>query len=600
MADIFRLDPEAAKAGAAHSRIQRAGGQQNVVANHLGLESARREAPQKSAAAIDGERLFARLARLPPGAGGQDQPVNPLERPAGRDQFRRQPVEQFRVSGEDSVHAEIVECRGEAGAEVVLPKPVDDHPRRERVVRGRDPLRQLESPLLLGRVGGQAKRAAKRADAVRPDFVPLGQRVATVQHMGHLRLAEGARVNRAPHRGMDFAQALLVTGQALGQLPDFCCLLAFQVGQQILELGLCPVAGRRPVGGAGNGPPLAGLRRDFKCVLDGQPIVVAAFAIARPFDAADGRRFGQLDLHPGVGAAVCDPAPRVPVPAVVDKRELVDRVAAVEVHAGGGCPGPGAGQRDIFALRENLEFINARLGSVGACDVEADKPGRHRLENFLIAPRVHRRLETRNPRLEQRQLFFCRVNPTLQGSLFHHESGIAFLVDHPFRVVHPGEDGLQRVVVALGHRVELVIVTTRAPQRQPEERGAGGVDHAVEFILPLHQREVDVLALDEIVRPRDEKAGAGAAAKGVAGQLPAHELVVRQVVIEGVHHPVAERPGVRSLPVGLESVSLGVANDIEPMLRPAFAEQGIVQHAINQPLPGVRLRIVDKCRNLPG
>ena len=36
------------------------------------------------------------------------------------------------------------------------------------------------------------------------------------------------------------------------------------------------------------------------------------------------------------------------------------------------------------------------------------------------------------------------------------------------------------------------------------------------------------------------------------------------------------------------------------MLRPAFAESGIVQHAINQPLPGVRLWIVHKCRNLPG
>ena len=74
-----------------------------------------------------------------------------------------------------------------------------------------------------------------------------------------------------------------------------------------LELGLCLVAGRRPVGGARNGPPLAGLRRDFKCVLDGQSIVVVAFAVARPFDAADGRRFGQLDLHPGVAAAVCWP-----------------------------------------------------------------------------------------------------------------------------------------------------------------------------------------------------------------------------------------------------------------------------------------------------
>ena len=87
------------------------------------------------------------------------------------------------MRGADAVCAEVVERRGEAGAEVVLPKPVDDHPCRERVARGRDPLRQLQAALLFGRAGGQAKRAAKRADAVWSDLLPLGQGIATVQHM---------------------------------------------------------------------------------------------------------------------------------------------------------------------------------------------------------------------------------------------------------------------------------------------------------------------------------------------------------------------------------------------------------------------------------
>ena len=483
---------------------------------------------------------------------------------------------------------------------MVLPKPVDDHPCRERVVRLRNPSRQCEAPLLLGRTGGQAKRAAESADAVRPDFVPLGQRVAPVQHMSHLRLAECARVNRAPQRGVDFAQTLLIPGQALGQVADVRGLLAFQVGQQKLELGLGFVAGRRPVGGAGNGSPLAKLRRDVKRVLDGQPVGVMAFAVARPFDAVDGHRLGQLDLHPGVVAVFCDPATRVAVTAVVDERELVKGVAAVGVHAGRGGLGPGAGQRDIFARRKNLELIDARLGAVGAGDVEADKPRQHRLECFLVAPRIHRRLETRNTRLEQRQFFLCRVDPALQRSPFPLQRGIDFPVDVACSVLHSGEDGLQRVVVALAHRVEFVIVTTRASQRQPKERRAGGADHSVEFILPLHQREVNVLALDEIVRPRDEKAGADATAKGVPGQLPAHEPVVRQIEVQRVHHPVAERPGVGPLAVDLESVRLGVANDVEPMLRPALTEPGIVQHPVDQPLPSTRPGVVHERRNLLG
>ena len=172
--------------------------------------------------------------------------------------------------------------------------------------------------------------------------------------------------------------------------------------------------------------------------------------------------------------------------------------------------------------------------------------------------------------------------------MFFYQSRVGLLFNDPLLVGHPGEDGLQRVVVARAHWIELVVMAAGATKGQPEERRAGGADHSVEFVLPLHQGEVDVLAFDEVVRPRDEKAGADAVAEGVPGQLRLNEPVIRQVAVECVDHPVAERPGVGPLPVGLEAVRLAVPDDVEPMLRPPLAEPGIVQHAVDSPFPGVR------------
>ena len=287
--------------------------------------------------------------------------------------------------------------------------------------------------------------------------------------MGCFGLAESAGVNRAPGGGLEFAQSLFVPGQSLGQLPGSRRRLALQVGQQVVELGLCLVAGRRPVGGAGNGAPMARFRRDVEGVLGGEPVVVVPLAVARPFDAVDECRRAQLDLHPGVGAVFRDPASRVSVPAIVDERELMDGIAAVEVHARRSGLGPGAGQRDVFVVsrRENLEFIDARLGSVGPCNVEADKSGLYRFENFLVAPRINRRLKTGNLCLEPRQFLPCRLDSPCDLGLFPREHGIAWLFNDPLLVVDPGENGLQRVVVAHGHRVEFMVVTAGTAQRQP-------------------------------------------------------------------------------------------------------------------------------------
>ena len=50
-------------------------------------------------------------------------------------------------------------------------------------------------------------------------------------------------------------------------------------------------------------------------------------------------------------------------------------------------------------------------------------------------------------------------------------------------MLHSGEDGLQRIEVALRDRIELVVVTPRTADGQSEESGARRADDVGEFVL---------------------------------------------------------------------------------------------------------------------
>ena len=60
------------------------------------------------------------------------------------------------------------------------------------------------------------------------------------------------------------------------------------------------------------------------------------------------------------------------------------------------------------------------------------------------------------------------------------------------------------------------------------------------------------------------------------------ELIVRGVVVKGTNHVVAVKPGIFAVEVGFGAVCFGPADDVEPMLRPAFSEVTRFELGVNE------------------
>ena len=143
------------------------------------------------------------------------------------------------------------------------------------------------------------------------------------------------------------------------------------------------------------------------------------------------------------------------------------------------------------------------------------------------------------------------------------------------RLDRRGEDAVQRIIVGRGDRVELVVVATRAGDRQAEEGLGRGVDALVD-------RVVDVV---EALADGDEAEGREAGVVGldvrelVGGELLDHEAVVGFVGVERVDDVIAVGPGEGVAVVLVEALALvdrqaarvGVAGRIEPVAAPALA-----------------------------
>ena len=151
----------------------------------------------------------------------------------------------------------------------------------------------------------------------------------------------------------------------------------------------------------------------------------------------------------------------------------------------------------------------------------------------------------------------------------------------------PGE----RVVVALGDRVELVVVAAGAGDRQPEEGARGRLDLLVDHVqdeLPAVLGVVGLAAEGEEAG-RDDLLGPLAVVLGreqVAGDLLADELVVRLVGVERGDHPVAVAPGLGIGEVRL-AARLGEPGHVEPVPAPALAEAGRGEQPIDDLGEGV-------------
>ena len=154
------------------------------------------------------------------------------------------------------------------------------------------------------------------------------------------------------------------------------------------------------------------------------------------------------------------------------------------------------------------------------------------------------------------------------------------------------EDAVQRVVILRRHGIELVIVTTRAGEREAHGRLADQVDAVVDDV---------VLVVPETIAESKETHRRHLAfvfeVEFVGGELAEEKLIVGQVFVERTDDPVAIGPGPEVTHVASVVVAtfrLGVLREVQPVTAPAFAIARRGEQAVDDLLEGVRRRVVEE------
>ena len=147
-----------------------------------------------------------------------------------------------------------------------------------------------------------------------------------------------------------------------------------------------------------------------------------------------------------------------------------------------------------------------------------------------------------------------------------------------------------------------MVVAASAADRQPEDGRAHVLHHFVEAVEPRLPNRRRLLAhlRRRGQRRGDEKSRGRINAHGVAGELLKEKPIVGEIAVEGVDHPVAIRPGMVAERVVFIAPRVGVADDVEPVLRPAFAVSRRREQPVDEGLDGLRARVGDERLDLVG
>ena len=137
-------------------------------------------------------------------------------------------------------------------------------------------------------------------------------------------------------------------------------------------------------------------------------------------------------------------------------------------------------------------------------------------------------------------------------------------------------------------------MTARTAESQAHESCPCRVDHVVKFVLPLHERQVDVRTFDEIVWPCDKVRRGFRSADGISRDLFFQKLIIRFVIIERPNDVVAIRPCIRAFAVGFVAVGFRKPHKIQPVARPALTVVRIRKHSFHKLAVSLRIRIRDK------
>ena len=143
-----------------------------------------------------------------------------------------------------------------------------------------------------------------------------------------------------------------------------------------------------------------------------------------------------------------------------------------------------------------------------------------------------------------------------------------------------------------------MVVTSCATQCQTQKTGPCGVDQIRKLVLFLHERQVDVWTLDDVMRPCHEVTCPDWLAESIAGNLLEDELIVRFIRIQSFDDPVAVRPGIWAFSIRLKSLRFPKPNQVQPMASPPLSVARAFQNIVDQVCPCVRGVVIQKLFDL--
>ena len=569
---------------AAHGEVERAGRHEHPVAERLELEAAAGHVPEETVLGVLLGGVGPHGARLLPGGRKHDAALQSLDRPAVGHELGREMIEQFGMARRFAAHAEVARRGHQTRAEVVLPDPIDDHAGRERVLWARDragefqPAAAERERLASVHLGEHLQEAARHA-------VAAVLRLAPPKHDRLVRPLVVAHHHAAARSaGMRHFDALhLAEHRVVG--PAFA-LIEKRDGRRGVELH-----GR--VGGDEHGAQrlvaVIGQPRDRGIGLAGLPPlgIHGLEESADPGGEGD-HRLRRLVLERGEQARVHLGEPGVGAVVMQERRGLVAEVVGAERRE--AMPD---GPHGVRRLRVVLQvFLPA-----------GDRPRPQRAAPPLLLDAVGV-----GGREDLREIFEVVGDAAPQFGLDRHppaidpcvhfllllglcgEKGLVLRVGprvaeqrQVLGLVRTREDAVERVVVRGGDGIVLVVVAAGARHAEPEEAACDDVDPVVDdVVLPVHEAPAD----REEAHRREGLAPLRRQVEPVGGDLLEDEAVERHVVVEGVDDVVAIRVGVGVAGVavaGEVAGGVGVAGDVEPVPRPAFAVVAAVEQPIDEP-----------------
>ena len=161
-------------------------------------------------------------------------------------------------------------------------------------------------------------------------------------------------------------------------------------------------------------------------------------------------------------------------------------------------------------------------------------------------------------------------------------------------VERPGaaEDAGQRVVLALGERIELVVVAASAADRDAQERAS----ERVELVVDNVHLQLRLVLVHQSPGPDCEEARGDCllaslqvvpSVEHVARDLLADEPVVRLVAVERVDHVVPVAPRVERWDASAQPEGVRVSRQVQPVPAPPLSERRRRQEPVHRGRQGL-------------